>query len=191
MAKTRMPRDDNSQSIPVLRFRTGGAQALSISDTAARSNAFSGGTRVITLTTTVAAHFETGGSSVTATTSSNYIPAGIPFDMALGADLSDTDGYHTHISIILASGSGTAYISEREQMVLSVSGLRLSLTSAGLEAGEGVETVIDFYNLLTAQNGDLLITQDDKQLLLNSQRFLLTQGEIFLTTEQDDFLLLN
>jgi hypothetical protein len=76
-------------------------------------------------------------------------------------------------------------------MVLSVSGLRLSLTSAGLEAGEGVETVIDFYNLLTAQNGDLLITQDDKQLLLNSQRFLLTQGEIFLTTEQDDFLLVN
>jgi hypothetical protein len=76
-------------------------------------------------------------------------------------------------------------------MVLSVSGLRLSLTSAGLEAGEGAETVIDFYNLLTAQNGDLLITQDDKQLLLNSQRFLLTQGEIFLTTEQDDFLLLN
>jgi len=34
--------------------------------------------------------------------------------MALGADLSDTDGYHTHISIILASGTGTAYISERE-----------------------------------------------------------------------------
>ena len=75
-------------------------------------------------------------------------------------------------------------------MVLSVRGLRLSLTSAGLEAGEGVETVIDFYNLLTAQNGDLLITQDDKQLLLNLRRFLLTQGEIFLTTEQDDFLLL-
>ena len=114
MAKTRMPRDDNSQSIPVLRFRTGGAQVISLSDTAARSSAFSGGTRVITLTTTVAAFFESGDSSVTATTSSNYIPAGIPFDMALGADLSDTDGYHTHISIILASGSGTAYISERE-----------------------------------------------------------------------------
>lgn len=114
MAKTRMPRDDNSQSIPVLRFRTGGAQVISLSDTAARSSAFSGGTRVITLTTTAAAFFETGGASVTATTSSNYIPAGIPFDMALGADLSDTDSYHTHISIILASGTGTAYISERE-----------------------------------------------------------------------------
>ena len=114
MAKTRMPRDDNSQSIPVLRFRTGGAQVISLSDTAARSSAFSGGTRVITLTTTVAAFFESGDSSVTATTSSNYIPAGIPFDMALGADLSDTDGYHTHISIILSSGTGTAYISERE-----------------------------------------------------------------------------
>jgi hypothetical protein len=114
MAKTRMPRDDNSQSIPVLRFRTGGAQQLSTSAVATRSSAFSGGTRVITLVCTVASFFESGGSSVTATTSSHYIPAGVPFDMALGSDMSDTDGYHTHISVILASGTGTAYISERE-----------------------------------------------------------------------------
>lgn len=71
-------------------------------------------------------------------------------------------------------------------MVLSVSGLRLSLTSAGFSAREDV----DLYSLLATQSGDLLITQDDKQLLLNSRRFLLTQSEVFLTTEQDDFLLL-
>lgn len=114
MAKTRMPRDDNSQSIPVLRFRAGGSQQISLSTSAARSSEFSSGTRVITLICSVAAFFESGGSSVTATTSSHYIPAGIPIDMALGADLSDTDGYHTHISVVLSDGTGTAYISERE-----------------------------------------------------------------------------
>jgi len=114
MAKTRMPRDDNSQSIPVLRFRTGGAQTLSLSDTAARSSAFSSGTRVITVTCSVASFFRTGGSDVTATTSDHYIPAGIPFDMALGSDMSDTDAYHSYISIITSGATGTAYISERE-----------------------------------------------------------------------------
>jgi hypothetical protein len=114
MAKTRMPRDDNSQSIPVLRFRTGGAQQISTSTVAARSSAFSSGTRVVTLVCTVASFFESGGSSVTATTSSHYVPAGIPIDMALGSDMSDTDGYHTHISVILSDGTGVAYISERE-----------------------------------------------------------------------------
>jgi len=114
MAKTRMPRDDNSQSIPVLRFRTGGAQQLNTSAVATRSSAFSGGTRVITLVCTVASFFESGGSDVVATTSSHYIPAGVPFDMALGSDMSDTDGYHTHISVILSEGNGIAYISERE-----------------------------------------------------------------------------
>jgi hypothetical protein len=62
----------------------------------------------------VASFFESGGSSVTATTSSHYVPAGIPIDMALGSDMSDTDGYHTHISVILSDGTGVAYISERE-----------------------------------------------------------------------------
>lgn len=114
MAKTRMPRDDNSQSIPVLRFREGGSQTVSLSDAAVRSNALSSGTRVITVTCTVAAFFRTGGSDVTATTSDHHIPAGIPFDMALGSDMSDTDAYHSYISIITSGATGTAYISERE-----------------------------------------------------------------------------
>lgn len=115
MAKTRMPRDDNSQSIPVLRFRTGGAQHLTISSGApTRSSAFPAGTRVITVICTVDAHFETGGSSVDASTSSHYIPAGVPFDMALGSDLSTIDSYHNYISVIAVTGSGIAHISERE-----------------------------------------------------------------------------
>lgn len=114
MAKTRMPRDDNSQSIPVLRFRTGGAQQAAISSGSATSISIPGGTRVITLICSVDAHFETGTAGVQATSSSHFIPAGLPFDMSLGSDLSDTDGYHTEVSIVAASTSGVAYISERE-----------------------------------------------------------------------------
>jgi hypothetical protein len=110
MAKARMPRDDNSQPIPVLRYKTGGCQRVSISSTQARTSI---GGRVITLTCTVDAHFETGKSTVEATLESHFVPANFPVDIAVGSDLSDRDDYHTHISII-SSSSGYAYISERE-----------------------------------------------------------------------------
>lgn len=114
MAKTRMPRDDNSQSIPVLRFRTGGAQQSSISSGGASRIEIPAGTRIITVICSVNAYFETGNESIEATASSHFIPAGLPFDMALGSDLSDTDGYHRYISVIATNTSGTVYISERE-----------------------------------------------------------------------------
>jgi hypothetical protein len=114
MGKTRLPRDDNNHAIPVLRFRTGGAQQLSISADSAVRASVPLGTRVISVTCSVNAHFETGDENVTATSSSHYIPAGFPFDMALGSDLSDIDGYHSYISVISHSDAGTVYISERE-----------------------------------------------------------------------------
>jgi hypothetical protein len=116
MAKTRMPRDDNSQSIPLLRFRGGGgAQHLSINaSTATLSAVFPAGTRVITLVCTVDSFFETGRESVVASASSHFIPAGVPYDMALGADLSSIDAYHNYISVISVTGTGVAHISERE-----------------------------------------------------------------------------
>lgn len=110
MAKTRMPRDDNSQSIPVLRYKTGGCQRVSISSTPVRV-AING--RVVTLTCTVDAQFETGKESVEASAESHYAPAGFPIDIAVGSDLSDRDDYHTHISV-RSDSSGFAYVSERE-----------------------------------------------------------------------------
>ena len=115
MAKTRMPRDDNSQSIPVLRFRRSGAQHLNItSGTYTRSAMFPTGTRIITVVCTVDSYFETGNSSVVASSSSHFIPAGVPYDMALGSDMATIDDYHNYISVIAASGSGVAHISERD-----------------------------------------------------------------------------
>jgi hypothetical protein len=116
MAKTRMPRDDNNQSIQLLRFRGGGAQTFSINPSyPVLSSQLPEGTRVITLVCEVAAYFETGGETVSATiASSHFIPAYIPYDIALGTDLSDTDGYHRYVSIITMGDAGLAHISERE-----------------------------------------------------------------------------
>lgn len=114
MAKTRMPRDDNSQSIPVLRFRTGGAHQAAIDSITATSITIPAGTRIITLICSVNSYFETGTEGIQATSSSHFIPAGLPFDMSLGSDLSDIDGYHNVVSVIAVSGTGIVYISERE-----------------------------------------------------------------------------
>ena len=116
MAKTRMPRDDNSQSIQLLRFRRGGAQTFSINpSSAAKCEQLPEGTRVITLICEVPAYFETGDETVSATIAgSHFIPAFIPYDIALGTDLSDTDNYHRYVSLITMGDSGLAHISERE-----------------------------------------------------------------------------
>jgi hypothetical protein len=116
MAKTRMPRDDNSQSIQLLRFRRGGAQTFTVNPSSATVRDVPLGTRVITLVCEVAAYFETSSDeTVSATiTDSHYIPPGIPYDISLGTDLSDTDNYHRYISIITMGDSGLAHISERE-----------------------------------------------------------------------------
>ena len=77
-------------------------------------------------------------------------------------------------------------------MALAVTSLRLSLST--FSVGSGVEEIaaqVDFYNLLASQNGDLLLTQDEKQMRLNLRGYLTTQDGTFLTTEQDDVLLIN
>jgi hypothetical protein len=115
MAKTRMPRDDNSQSIPVLRFREGGAQRLtSLTSGNFQRIEISGGVKVITVTSNQPIFFSTGDSDVIASSSSHYLAANIPYDIALGSDMSSTTSYHTHFAAIAASSTATVYISERE-----------------------------------------------------------------------------
>jgi hypothetical protein len=115
MAKTRMPRDDNSQSIPVLRFREGGAQRISSLTTGNFQRIeIQGGVKVITVTATQPIFFTTGGEDVVASSSSHYLAANIPYDIALGSDMSSTTSYHTHFAAIAVSATAIVYISERE-----------------------------------------------------------------------------
>jgi hypothetical protein len=114
MARTQMPRDDNSQSIQVLRFRTGGAHREVVSSSSPTLVALGSGVRVITVCADNPCYFETGDASVMASSSSHYLAASLPYDMALGSGLSDISSYHTHISIRAVSTSAVVYISERE-----------------------------------------------------------------------------
>lgn len=112
----KQPRDAGGSPVPVLRFRDGSAQRITSvnSSTAQRTSAFTTGTQVITVTVSTSMYFATGGSSVTASASTHFLAAGVPIDLALGADVSSTVDYHTHASFIAVSDTGTVYISERE-----------------------------------------------------------------------------
>ena len=114
MAKTVMPRDDNSQSIPVLRFRAGSAQSQLVTSSSSVLFALSEGTRVITVCVSEPCYFETGGVNISASSSSHYIPSQIPYDIALGSGLSSTLDYHSYIALRAVASSARVYISERE-----------------------------------------------------------------------------
>ena len=94
---SRLARDANSAPIQVLRHGTN--QAVSISGTAASSNAVN--TRVVRLVSTVDVHFSLTG---TATTSSPLLPANaIEFVHTYDGDT---------ISFITSGGSGTVHVTE-------------------------------------------------------------------------------
>jgi hypothetical protein len=114
MSKTVMPRDDNSQSIPVLRFRTGGGQKLLVDSSTPQSVTVPEGTRVVTITVSQPCYFESGLAGIIATANSHYIASQFPYDIALGSGISSNSGYHTTISFLAVSTSASVYISERE-----------------------------------------------------------------------------
>ena len=94
---SRLARDANSAPIQVLRHGTN--QAVSISGTAASSNAVN--TRVVRLVSTVDVHFSLTG---TATTSSCLLPANaIEFVHTYEGDT---------FSFITSGGSGTVHVTE-------------------------------------------------------------------------------
>lgn len=111
MAKTKMPRDDNNQSIPALRPSvarvgvTAGAAAV-------RVGPFTTGCKVISLyCRTAVLRFQTGDGSVVATGTSHYIAIGERMVISLGA----AEDVHTHISVIRdGAADGTLEISELE-----------------------------------------------------------------------------
>lgn len=108
--KTAMPRDGNLNPIPCMAFMRGaGAHKITVSGTSARnSTAFATETQVVSLYTTEACYVEIGDSTVTATTSTHYMPAASSLFVSLlgGPDKA------THIAAIQDTTGGTLYISE-------------------------------------------------------------------------------
>lgn len=101
MKTSNMPKDDSGSSVPVLCPRI--ASSVALTTTTATSTAdFT--YRAITVTATADCSFMLGDSRIIATTSGHFLPAGIPWTISVGDA--------TRIAAIVASGTGTLYISE-------------------------------------------------------------------------------
>ncbi|MCB1532728.1 MAG: hypothetical protein KDJ35_07655 [Alphaproteobacteria bacterium] len=109
---TFLPQDANNYPIPALRLKNGAAHAISATATSARnSTAFDGDTRIISLYATSPVFVKFGDSSVTATTSDHYFPAGVYYDLSIGGDTTAQYGY---VAVLAADTDGTVYVSEKE-----------------------------------------------------------------------------
>jgi hypothetical protein len=111
---SKQPRDDGNAAIPVLSYKLHGGQTISFGPAAARSAAFGGSTRVVSLYSTDNCLFEIGDDSVDANASNSHLlPAGIYIDVSLGAEIISTQN-SKYISVIgINDSEGTLYISER------------------------------------------------------------------------------
>jgi hypothetical protein len=109
---TLLPIDDNNQTIPALRLKSGGAHSVAATTTASASNTtgFDAGTRVISLYASGNVYIAFGDAGVEATTSDHYFPSGVYYDFAIGGG---AVGQSSHIGILAADANCTVYISEK------------------------------------------------------------------------------
>lgn len=109
---TTLPEDDNGNWIPALRLKGGGAHTVSVSAASARTaQDFDAKTRVISLYSTVDIFVSFGGGNVTASSADHFLPAGIYYDVAIGAG---GQQYKRLAAIRAGDEDGTLYISEKE-----------------------------------------------------------------------------
>lgn len=109
---TLMPKDADNVTIPALRLRPGGSHSISVTSGSARNAvAFSADTRIVGLYATGPVFIRFGGSSVTASASDHYLPAGVYYDFAIGGGRVE---HNTHVAVIRADINCTLYVSEKE-----------------------------------------------------------------------------
>ncbi len=111
---TLLPKDADNNVIPALRLKEGGAHVLLSSSTPQINNvAFDETTKVISVYATEPVYIKFGDSSVTATSSDHFFPAGIYYDIAISGG-SMKGAQHNYISVLQVSDAGTVFISEKE-----------------------------------------------------------------------------
>jgi hypothetical protein len=109
---TLLPRDDDNAPIPAMTLKAGGAHALAAGAASARTaQAFTAGTRVVSLFATEPVFVALGDSTVTASAADHFFPAGIYYDLSLGHA---KGAMASHIAAIRAGAEdATLYISEK------------------------------------------------------------------------------
>ena len=111
---TLLPKDADNNTIPALRMRDNGAHNITTSAISARNSiAFDSGTKVVSIYATEPVFIAFGDSSVTATTSDHYFPAGVYYDIAISGG-SGKGSQNLYIAALSAGVDGTLYISEKE-----------------------------------------------------------------------------
>lgn len=110
---TLLPRDSENNVIPAVRLKPSGAHSVAVTATSARnSTAFNAETQVISLYATVPVYVKFGTSSVTATSSDHYFPAGVYYDFSIGGGKVN---HYTHVAVLrVGSIDGIVYVSEKE-----------------------------------------------------------------------------
>ncbi|MGH1397722.1 MAG: hypothetical protein ACRBCT_00725 [Alphaproteobacteria bacterium] len=109
---TKLPLDVNDNPIPALRLKASGAHQIASGAASARNaTAFGDGTRVVSLYADQDVYIAFGDSSVTASASDHFFPAGVYYDVALGGDGA---AHATHLAVLEVSSAGTVYVSEKE-----------------------------------------------------------------------------
>lgn len=95
-----------------MRLKESGAHAISVSGSSARNaTSFAGSTRVVSLYATGPVYLNFGGSTVTATNTDHYFPAGVYYDVAIGGGKT---GHFTHVAALRVDADCTLYVSEKE-----------------------------------------------------------------------------
>lgn len=108
---TKLPLDVNDNPIPALRLKNGGAHVVVSGSSSARNSvAFDSDTRVVSLYASEPVYVAFGDSSVTASASDHYFPAGLYYDVSLGGDGAP---HATHIAVLQVSAAGSVYVSEK------------------------------------------------------------------------------
>lgn len=104
-----LPTDRNAHAIQALRPAvSGGAHSITTSGTTdTNGDAFADDTKIIGVVATEDAFIRLGTSTVEATTSDHFLPAGVYFYFNI-------DGNVTHLAAIQSTSAGVVYISEME-----------------------------------------------------------------------------
>lgn len=109
---TLLPTDAKGNPIPAVRLKSGGAHQIAVTSTSARNaTAFGSDTEIVSLYASGAVFIKFGDSTVTATTSDHYFPAGVYYDFSIGGG--DVKQY-THVAALRADQDCILYISEKE-----------------------------------------------------------------------------
>lgn len=111
---TLLPKDADNNAIPALRLKSGGAHELSVTSASTRnSQPFDGSTKVVSVYATAPVYLNFGGSSVSATSSDHYFPAGVYYDIAVSGG-GGKGSKNTHVAAISVDEDATLYVSEKE-----------------------------------------------------------------------------